>query len=273
MRGEVASAPAITLAPRLYSWPVAVAPAIDPYGGALMRILAAVGIVALLTGCASTPPSAPAAGTQRFTGEVWTWDTQESTVTIMQDGGQAVRVKVSPDQMRTLRHHAYTTVVGVPAPPVGLEQTMKPAGPMNAVPRGQAEIAEVRGTVTTADASGRVALQSDRGPLHVWAAPGADQRFAKGTPVSVRMSVQPVDMVAATTTPAPPVPTPVGAAASPSSEPGDHAVVTGRIMGVNPGGVLVVESPTGPIQVLANDTARYKVGDWIQVRTTVRTTS
>jgi hypothetical protein len=73
---------------------------------------------------------------------------------------------------------------------------------------------------------------------------------------------------------APPTPTPVGApSASPTSEPGDHAVVTGRIVGVNPGGVLVVESPSGPIQVLTADGSRYKIGDAVQVRTTVRTGS
>jgi hypothetical protein len=44
-------------------------------------------------------------------------------------------------------------------------------------------------------------------------------------------------------------------------------------MGINPGGVLVVESPTGPIQVLGGESGRYKVGDWVQVRTTVRTVS
>ena len=237
-----------------------------------MRILTAVGIVALLAGCAAARPPAPTAGTQTFTGEVWTWDTQESTVTLMQDGGRAVRVKVSPEQMRTLRHHQWTTVMGEPAGPVGLEHTLKPAGPVTAVPRGQPEIVEVTGTVTTVDARGRLALQSDRGPIHVWAAAGADQRFPRGASVTVRMSVQPVDLVPATA-PAPPLPSPVGAAASPSSEPGDHAVVTGRVMGVNPGGVLVVESPTGPIQVLAADTTRYKVGDWIQVRTSVRAAS
>ena len=44
-------------------------------------------------------------------------------------------------------------------------------------------------------------------------------------------------------------------------------------MGINAGGVLVVESPTGPIQVLATDSSRYKIGDAVQVRTTVRTAS
>jgi hypothetical protein len=52
--------------------------------------------------------------------------------------------------------------------------------------------------------------------------------------------------------------------------PGDHAVVTGRVIGINPGGVLVVESPTGPIQVVSADASRYKVGDAVQVRTSVR---
>jgi hypothetical protein len=37
--------------------------------------------------------------------------------------------------------------------------------------------------------------------------------------------------------------------------------------------VLVVESPTGPIQVLSADSSRYKVGDAVQIRTTVRTKS
>jgi hypothetical protein len=44
-------------------------------------------------------------------------------------------------------------------------------------------------------------------------------------------------------------------------------------MAINAGGMLVVESPTGPIQVLATDSGRYKVGDAVQVRTTVRTAS
>jgi hypothetical protein len=79
-----------------------------------------------------------------------------------------------------------------------------------------------------------------------------------------------VDLVPAAA-PVTPSPAPATApSASPTSEPGDHAVVTGRILGINPGGVVVVESPTGPIQVLAADSTRYKVGDAVQVRTTVR---
>ena len=232
-----------------------------------MRVPTAVVAVALLAGCATAPPAPP--GAQRFTGEVWTWDTQASTVTIMQDGGQAVRVKVPPETLRTLRHHQYTTVTGVPAPGADVVY-VRPAGPVRAVPKGQPETVEIAGTVAAVDTAGRLALQSDRGPLQVWVAADADRRFPRGAPVRVRMTLQPVDMVATTTvTP----PASVTDSASPSSEPGDHAVVTGRIAGINPGGVLIVESPTGPIQVLAADATRYRVGDWIQVRTSVRTTS
>jgi hypothetical protein len=67
------------------------------------------------------------------------------------------------------------------------------------------------------------------------------------------------------------VPAPVGGpAGAPASEVGDHAVVTGHIVAINPGGVLVVESPTGPIQVVAGNGGRYAVGQAVQVRSTIR---
>jgi hypothetical protein len=237
-----------------------------------MRTLTVIAVTALLLGCASSAP-APTAGVQTFTGEVWTWDEQESTVTLMQPGGQLVRVKTTPEQMRTLQLHSKARVTGTPAPPSDLVITSGPVGPVSAVPKGQPEVTEVTGTVATVDPSGRLAVNSARGPIHVWVAAGADQRFKVGAPVAVKSSVQPVDLVPASA-PATPTPAPVGApSASPTSEPGDHAVVTGRIIGVNPGGVLVVESPTGPIQVLASDGGRYKIGDAVQVRTTVRSDS
>jgi hypothetical protein len=235
-----------------------------------MRIVTVIGIVALIAGCASARP--PAAGVQTFSGEVWTWDTKESIVTLMQDGGRRVRVKVDPETLRTLQLHQFTRVSGTLAPPADLVHMTQLAGPMNAVPKGQAELVEVAGTVTSVDPAGRLALDSARGPLHVWVAERAEQRFPKGAPVQVRISVQPVDMVPASA-PASPTPVPVGAlSASPTSEPGDHAVVTGRIIGIT-GGVLVVESPTGPIQVVTADGSRYKVGDAVQVRTSVRQAS
>jgi len=198
---------------------------------------------------------------------VWTWDEPSSTVTLFKDG-KAFRVKTTPDQMRTLRLHEQARLTGELAPPADMVLVTN-VGPMAPVPRGQAESMEVKGTVATVDTNGRLAVNSERGPMHVWAAYGADQRFTKGGPVTVKMSVQPVDMkpvAAGQAVPATP-------AASPSSEPADHAVITGRIMGVNPGGVLVVESPNGPVQVLVADGAKYKVGDWVEVRTSVRAAS
>jgi hypothetical protein len=238
-----------------------------------MRTLTVIAVAALLiTGCASSAP-APTAGAQTFAGEVWTWDEQESIVTLMQPGGQLVRVKTTPDQMRTLELHSRTRVTGTLAPPADLVITKGPVGPVNPVPKGQPEVVELTGTVASVDPSGRLAVSSARGPVHVLVAAGAEQRFKVGAPVAVKSSVQPVDLVPASA-PTMPTPAPVGApAASPTSEPGDHAVVTGRIVGVNPGGVLVVESPSGPIQVLATDGGRYKVGDAVQVRTSVRTGS
>jgi len=233
-----------------------------------MRTLTAVAIAALLAGCATAPP---AAGVQTFTGEVWTWDVKDSTVTLWQDG-QRVRVKTTPEQMRTLQLHQFARVTGTLAPPSEL-LILGPVGPVTAVPKGQPEVVELKGTVASVDPSGRLAINSERGPVHVWVAAGADQRFKVGEPVTVRSSVQAVDLVPASA-PSMPAPAPVGApSASPSTEPGDHAVVTGRIMGINAGGVLVVESPTGPIQVFATDSSRYKIGDAVQVRTTVRTAS
>ena len=233
-----------------------------------MRTPTAVAIAALLAGCATAPP---AAGVQTFTGEVWTWDVKDSTVTLWQDG-QRVRVKTTPEQMRTLQLHQFARVTGTLAPPSDL-LILGPVGPVTAVPKGQPEIVELKGTVASVDPSGRLAINSERGPVHVWVAAGADQRFKVGEPVTMRSSVQAVDLVPASA-PTIPAPAPVGApSASPSTEPGDHAVVTGRIMGINPGGVLVVESPSGPIQVLATDSSRYKIGDAVQVRTTVRAAS
>lgn len=236
-----------------------------------MKAVSVVGIVLLLAGCATA--SAPAPGTQTFVGEIWTWDEKDSIVTLMQDGGQPVRVKVSPETLRTLRHHQYTRVTGTLAPPAELVFTAPPVGPVNAIPRGQAEIVELTGTVTTVDPKGRLVVASERGPVNVWVAQGAEQRFPNGAPVTLRISVQPVDL-SPTTAAVSPMPAPVGTlSASPASEPGDHAVVTGRIVSINPGGVLVVESPTGPIQVPSADSGRYKVGEAVQVRTSVRAKS
>jgi hypothetical protein len=88
----------------------------------------------------------------------------------------------------------------------------------------------------------------------------------------VEIAVQPVDMVplsAGAPVPVDPAATPTG----PSGQPGDYSVVTGRVMGVARNGTLVVESPTGPVQIWVPDSTKYKVEQPVQVRTFVAPTA
>jgi hypothetical protein len=227
----------------------------------LTIVTISVAVSVLVSGCASTRPQP--AGTA-YTGEVWTWDEKESTVTLRR-GTEDIRVKVTPDQIRGLELHKNATVRGELAPPMEIARVITPAMAVRAVPRGPVDQQTVNGVVTAADPRGRLSIESEKGPLHVWAASGAEQRFQPGAKVKVEMAVQPVDMVpagaGATTDPA----------ASPSapSQPGDHAIVTGRIMGVAKNGTLVVESPTGPVQVWVGDSSKYRVEQPVQIRTSV----
>jgi len=249
-----------------------------------MKTAAAITTVAallLLAGCATytasspaTPSTAaaPAAPVETFKGEVWTWDERENTVTLYKDG-QQFRVLVSPDQMRTLQLHQNVTLRGQLAPPAALPQVVVPAQPMTPVARGDAEKIELTGAVATADPSGRVSITSGRGPVHLWVASGADQRFHPGSQVRAVVTIQPVAMVPGT-----------AGGTSPSASPGsdtlttspsgntaeDYSVVVGRIIGVNPNGSLVIESPTGPIQVWVAAPDRYHVSDFVQVRTSLQ---
>ena len=188
----------------------------------------------------------------------------------MQDGGQPVRVKVDPETLRTLRLHQFTRVSGTLAPPADLVHTTQPAGPVTAVPKGPGGAGRGDGHGEHRGSRG-AASRSTPGEVpctYGWRR-GPSSASPRARRCNVRISVQPVDLVPASS-PASPAPAPVGTpAASPTSEPGDHAVVTGRIIGIT-GGVLVVESPTGPIQVVTADGGRYKVGDAVQVRTSVR---
>jgi len=228
-----------------------------------MKVLGAVTALLLLAGCAAQGASRPQATGESFTGEVWTWDQRQSIVTLRQ-GEQTVRVKVTPDQLASLRLHQTATVRGELAPPPELNLIV-PAEPMTAVPRGAIDESELTGAVTMVDSVGRLSINSSRGPVHVWGASGVEQRYKPGQNVRVKVAVQAVDMVPTQGRPA----VPEDPAAMPGSEPGDYATVTGRIMGVNAGGALVVESPTGPIQVYVSDTNRYRVSDTVQVRTSV----
>ena len=218
-----------------------------------------------LFGCASRTASAARAPGESFTGEVWTWDERENTVTLRR-GAETIRVKTTPDQMRGLQLHQTATIRGQVAAPADIPATVTAPAAMTAVPRGPIDHQTVTGTITAVDPSGRLSIESQRGPLHVWAASRANQRFNTGDRVQVTMSAQAVDMVPTSSGAAP---TPVAdPSASMSSHPGDSAVVTGRVIGIDRG-LLVVESPTGPVQVWVGDAPRYAISQPIQVRTHV----
>jgi hypothetical protein len=237
----------------------------------MRRMGPAVLVAAIVAGVMVWPVAhrADAAATA-YQGEVWTWDEPTSTVTLRQ-GGQTFRVKVTPEQLRTLRLHEFATVRGELAPPAEIERIMSQAQPMRPVPRGPVDQSDVTGTVAAVDASGLVSVDTPRGRATVWAAPGAESRFRPGETVRLRTTVQAVDMVPETAAAAGgrPAPAPAEPAASGPSEPGDYSVITGRVTAVNPQGTVTVESPRGPVTIALPDAARYQPGMPVQVHTAV----
>ena len=228
--------------------------------------LAVTVLIALaVAGCATTTATPP--GTTAFTGEVWTWDEQTNTVTLRQ-GARDIRVAISPDQIAKLRLHETKTVYGQLAPPAELPLVLI-EGPSTVVPRGAADEMEVVGTVAAVDPTGRIVVNAPQGAVQVWrATDGA--AFAPGSSARVRMRVQPLDVVlirpgqtVVAQTPA------VAPAASPRTEPGDYAVVVGRVLAVDPSGRLTIDSSRGPVNVWVSNPGRYKVNDTVEVRTSV----
>jgi len=231
-----------------------------------MKIFSALLVAAsLLVGCAIQAAVAQApAPTNVYRGELWTWDPTLNTVTLRQ-GTQDVRVVVTPDQLVGLRPHEIVTVRGELAPPVELERFVVQGPPLRAVPTGPMDQTEITGTIAAIDPNGKVSIATSRGPLDVWVATPVGDRFQTGAPVRMKSVVQGVSMV----------PIEAGASAGPQPaalavpEPGDHAVVTGRILALEPGGRMTIESSRGPVSAWVADPARYRVGQGVQLRTSV----
>jgi hypothetical protein len=228
---------------------------------AVAAFAAGLGLVALIAGC-STPVRAMAPG-QAYSGEVWTWDEKRDTITLRR-GGEIIRVKVSPDQLKGLRLHEVATVRGELDGPVEIERVMTPP-PTAFLPQGTLETSEVTGRVVEVDATGKVAVQAPQNRIVVWEAKPSPFEFRIGDRVRVRMSVQAL-------APAPPGRT-SGLVVSPPSEPGDYAVVTGAILAAGPAGTITVESPRGPIIVLVDTSSRYRPADVVRVRTSIHPAS
>ena len=168
-----------------------------------------------------------------------------------------------------LRLYETKTFYGTLAPPKDTSVIIQ--GQSTVVPRGPADEGEILGTVASVDPVGKIVVNTTQGPVQVWRATNG-LPFAPGGYVRVRTRVQPLDVVIVLPGQAPP-PAPVTVsldpAASPRTEPGDYAVVMGRVLAVDPSGAITVESSRGPVTVRVPDAARYKVGDTVEVRTSV----
>ena len=160
-----------------------------------MKTVTAVAAVLLLAGCASAPAPLPA-GAQTYVGEVRNWNSKNNTVTLFQPDVGLVHLKVTPEQLVGLQLNQTARMQGVRIEPADL-LVLVPSGPVTPVPKGPAEIVELNGTVTSVEPGGRLAVNTDRGPIQILAASGADQRFSPSAPVMVRISVQPMNLVSA----------------------------------------------------------------------------
>jgi hypothetical protein len=232
-----------------------------------MRRLIYLGItLTLVAGCAAPATTTVQPGGTVFRGEVWTWDEQTNVVTL-RNGAQNVRVRVTPDQIRLLRLHEVATIRGELAPPEEIAHVTTGPRPMRAVLQGSAQTSEVTGTVSAVDPRGLVTVDTAQGRLTVWTATSDTSGFPVGTPVRVRVSVQPVQMVPITDSAS------GSASVEPSASivttPGEHAVITGRVAVVDPRGAITVESPRGPIVVVMPPTFSAPAGGSVQVRTTL----
>jgi hypothetical protein len=160
-------------------------------------------------------------------------------------------------------------VIQEPAPPAPApeaapadEAGSAPPAPVVFVPIGPTDEALVFARVVAVDFAGKISVESERGPTEVWVVDARRYRF--GDPVRIDIAVRSVRVERQTedTAPTPP-PT--------STEPGDHAIVTGRVTDTDTRGMITVESPRGPIRVWVRkeELRRHPVGSYVEVRTRV----
>jgi len=238
--------------------------------GALLVVVGVFGGCATHSATVATAPGAPVVVAPApvpavYRGEVWTWDPTTNVVTLLQ-GDQKVRVRVTPDQLEGLKQRDVVTLRGVPAGPAPIEQVVVQTPPMRAVPTGMMDQTEITGTITAVDPGGRISIGTSRGPLDVWVATPVNPQFRPGSAVRVKTALQTVTFVPITTAVTPGSSEP---AALVGGEPGDHAVVTGRILAIEPTGRITMESPRGPIHIWVADASRYAIGQSVQARTSV----
>ena len=220
----------------------------------------------LAGGCAST---AMVPGATAFTGEVWTWDEQDNTVTLRQ-ASRDVRLQVTPDQLIGLQLHSTRTIYGTLAPPKALPVVLV-EGSSTVMPRGAADEIQVVGTIASIDPAGKLVVNTPHGAVQVWSATNG-LAFNTGSNVRVHMRVQPLEVALVkpgTTVISAPAPTTLDPSASPRTEPGDYAIMMGRVLAVDPAGSITIESVRGPVTVRVPNAGRYRVNDTVEVRTSV----
>jgi len=147
-------------------------------------------------------------------------------------------------------------------PPTG-EPTLLPGQASPFIPTGPEDQALVTARIVAVDIQGKITVESERGPVDAWVADAT--RFHFGDPVQVRIIVRPGRFES----------NPGGARSAEATaprwyEPGDHAIVIGRILSVDQRGTIAVDSPRGPIRVwVTQELGSYRVGDVVEVRTRV----
>jgi hypothetical protein len=236
----------------------------------MRRTLILLSIMFLAGGCAATAPAtrglattgSPAQELTAYTGEVWLWDEGESIVTLRQPAGN-VRVRVTRADLARLRLHEVTTVRGVLAPPVEIEQVEVTT---EAVPTTVVDHAAATATVRTVAADGMMAVDSDHGPLTVLIATPVARHYGSGVRVRVETAVQAMKLVPRGSMTQPDV-LPVS-----NGEPGDSSVVTGPVLSIEPSGRMRIGSPQGPIALWLPNAHRFSVGEFVRVRTFVAVT-
>jgi hypothetical protein len=227
--------------------------------GPFLRILVAAAAVA---GCVtpSPPPREIAYEGPRFTGEVVAWDESQSIVTLRTVDGQ-IRVRVHPDDLARLKPRATVTLTGELVLPADV--TILP-GQATFTPVGPEDLSQLTARIVAVDIQGKITVETERGPTDVWVTNATEYNF--GDPVQIRIVVRNGKVE-----PTPGEAVPAKAPERKWTEPGDHAIVVGRVLSVDPRGVIVVDSPRGPIRVWVTPKSdRYLAGEFVEVRTRVR---
>jgi hypothetical protein len=95
---------------------------------------------------------------------------------------------------------------------------------------------QLTGTIGVVDPAGKLVVNTPQGAIQIWRATNGIP-FSPGNNVRVQVRVQPMDVVLVQPGPAgvtASAPTPISPSASPRTEPGDYAIVMGRVVAVDP---------------------------------------